>query len=347
MKKIVIVFLASIFLFSCTKKETAPKNKNEKKAVTYGVVEKREYTPEIEVTGTIEPFREANLSAILPGRVEKFYYDEGERVAKGGLIARLASEKLTQAKMEYQVVKKDYQRIKRLYQEGSVTEQKYDHIKGKYKAKKANYELVKSNTEIRAPFDGTLVEKMINEKESFMLVNPGLESGYSHANGIVRFMQLDKLKLTVNVNEKYLPNLQKGQSAVVTTDVYPEQEFTATITKISPIVNKSTRTGEVVLKLDQARKLKPGMYGYVRISLEPRKDIFVDQNAIITTTGPKQDYLYVLRNNKAYQRRIKQLYRTENQVAVEGVETGEKVILEGKMNLNDGSTVQVVNKKRN
>ena len=59
--------------------------------------------------------------------------------------------------------------------------------------------------EIIAPFDGMVAEHMLREGEEFMLLNPGLTPGFSHANGIIRFMDLSRLFLEIPVDAKDLP----------------------------------------------------------------------------------------------------------------------------------------------
>lgn len=349
MKKFTIIILSFLFIFiNCEKQEQVENGQNSsgRQVVTTVKLEKEIYQPSLEFTGSFKPHREANLSAVLPGRVEKIFFAEGEKVNQGDLIVQMAGEKLTQAKMEYQALKKDYGRIKRLFEKNSISEQKYDHVKAQYEAKKANYEMIRKNTEIRAPFSGTLVETMIQEGESFIVLNPGIKPGYSHANGVVRLMQLDSLKIEIQVNEKQLPRISKGQKAKITTAAYPGKTFHAAVTKISPIVNMSSRTVAVTLELaNPDKQLKPGMFCYVNIMLPQREAVFVPQDAIYRQPGTGNDYLFVVKSGGQVARQpIERLDTHENRVAIEGVEAGETIVVEGKSGLQSGSLVRVANK---
>lgn len=349
MKKLNLIIL-SVFLImvSCGQQDnsrTADLSES-REAVTTAKSKKKTYNPVLELSGSFKPYREANLSAVLPGRVEKIYYQEGQKVSENDLIVKLAGEKLTQARMEYQAVKKDYGRVKRLYKKGSIPEQKYDHIKAKYEAKKANYEMVRQNTEIKAPFDGTIVETMINEGESFMLINPGMKPGYSHANGVVRLMQLDSLKVEVAVNEKQLSQIAIGQKAHIQTDAYPDNRFQAEIIQISPVVDMTSRTADITLVINNSQRiLKPGMMAYVEIILPQEEAVFVPQKAIYRQPGTGRDFVFVVGPNEKVEKKSVQRITTRDQlVAVQGIPDKTRIVIQGKSRLQDGDQVIATNK---
>ena len=194
--------MALLLISACSKQEQDTKAEIKLPLVKVETTQMQSYQPVEIHSGTITAKREANLASILPGRVEKFHVQEGDDVIAGQLVAELSGELLTTAQIEYEAYKKDYGRVKRLFEKGSVPEQQYDHVKAQYEAKEAQYKLVKKNTEIRAHFAGTITKKMIEEGETFMLLNPGLEVGYSHASGVARLMDLKTLEVEIAVNEK-------------------------------------------------------------------------------------------------------------------------------------------------
>ncbi len=349
MKKLNHIILAiTLIMVNCGRQDNSQSaNLSEsREVVTTAQSKKKTYQPVLELSGSFKPYREANLSAVLPGRVEKIYYQEGQKVSKNDLIVRLAGEKLTQARMEYEAVKKDYGRVHRLYKKGSIPEQKFDHIKAKYEAKKANYEMVRQNTEIRAPFEGTLVETMINEGESFMLINPGMKPGYSHANGVVRLMQLDSLKIEVAVNEKQLSQIEIGQKAKIKTDAYPEKHFQAEIVRISPLVDMSSRTTDLNLAINNSQMLlKPGMMAYVDIILPQKEAVFVPQQAIYRQPGTGRDFVFVVHaNEKVEKKAVERITTRDHLVAVQGIPDRTRIVIEGKSKLQDGDQVIATNK---
>ena len=69
----------------------------------------------------------------------------------------------------------------------------------------------------------------------------------------------------------------------------PNEEFSAKITSVSPVVNSTNRTIETVLELDTYDpRIKPGMFANVRLVTETKEDtIVVPLNTVLTDNGEK------------------------------------------------------------
>lgn len=346
MKKILAIsFTALLLMTACSTKEQEVKSEKKRPLVKVETIELKKYQP-IEIhSGSFHAKREANLASILPGRVEKFHVQEGEDVKKGQLIAELSGELLTTAQIEYETYKKDFGRVKRLFEKGSVPEQKYDHVKAQYEAKEATYKLVKKNTEIRAPFAGTITKKMIEEGETFLILNPGLEIGYSHASGVARLMNLKTLEVEVSVNEKEVNEYHIGMPAKVITEAFPDAKFAGKITKIGHTFDTMTKTTLVTVEIKNPEKiLKPGMYCQVEIPIAEQENVFVPLKAIYREAATGMDYVYTIENNAAKKNKIKRVYTKGDFVAVTGLSAGQKIVTEGKTKIQDGSKVKVSGK---
>ena len=207
MKKLLILLSVSVFLLTaCLEKEEVQEAAPVEKKPVVATVEAKEesYSPVLEFGGSFKPFREANLSARMPGKIKKIHYREGATVPKGSVIVTLSGEMAEAAEAELEAVEKDYERVKDLVDSGVLPQQQLDHLEAKLNASKAKVKMTKENMEIIAPFDGMVAEHMLREGEEFMLLNPGLTPGFSHANGIIRFMDLNRLFLEIQVDEKEL-----------------------------------------------------------------------------------------------------------------------------------------------
>ena len=114
---------AAVMLASCSsnKQEQAQSELNVPLVSTIRV-EERTFNPVLTFTGTVFAYKEANLGATLPGKVEKIYFEEGQMVKKGDLIVELSDEMLTQAMIEHETIKKDFERVSRLREKGSISE---------------------------------------------------------------------------------------------------------------------------------------------------------------------------------------------------------------------------------
>ncbi len=344
MKKLILyIFLASSsVLWSCREKNNADEGVVEAIPTVITVrVEEKEYTPSLHFSGTVFANRESNLGAALPGKVERIFFAEGERVKQGELIVELSDEMLTQAEVENQALKKDYERVKRLREKGSISEMEYDHIKAKLEASNAKTEMIRKNTRVFAPFSGTIVERMMEEGEIFF-INPGLEPGYSMRSGIVRLMQLDPVRVRFDLNEKDLALVKENQNVIITLDAHPDKKFSGRIASIKPMLSTMTRTtpAEVILSNPNG-ELKPGMFARVTVELPKQKALFVPMNCISRTPGTSEDFVLTIENGKAKRKSVVRVTTLNDLVAVTGLQPSDTLIADGKSRIVDGQRINL------
>jgi len=316
-----------------TEKTTVP--------VTVCSVQTETYTPQHFCSGTVHASKEANVGASLPGRIEKIHVTEGQRVRKGALLAELSDELLTTAEIEYRTLKKDYDRVKRLSDKETVAVQKFDHVAAKYEAAKAKYELLLKNTRIRAPFDGVVVERLLEEGENFSFF-PAVKPGYSHAMGIVRLMALNPIHVEVEVGEKNLVQLKPGMAAKISTDAWPGRVFEGSIGAVQPMLSTLTRTAVVKIALANSdNALKPGMFARVTLEMPRAQGRFIPRTAVLRTPGTALDYVFVAEAGRARRISITRLAEQGDRLSVSGLTPDDLVILSGKQKLKDGSPIEI------
>ena len=337
---LIIIFLL-ILTISCSRNNEVENNNNDEAPnVGIQIAQKEAYEHTLDFTGSIKPYREANIGSAIPGRIEKLHYSEGDRVKKGSLIAQLSGETAAMARYEYETLQKDYERSARLRERGTATQQDYDHIKGKYKAAEARHEFFKNNSEIRAPFSGMIVEHLVNEGETFSF-SPGLEPGYSHASGIARLMQLNPAKVKIDVSENLIPELHKNIETVIKTDVYPDEIFEGEISFIRPILSTSSRTATVEITVDNPEnKLMPGMYAKVSLEMDKDSLVFVPRHAITDRQEGKGN-LWLIKDGHAIQQQTTIIDEHDGKMALKGIQEGDSIVVSGLHALMENMKVRV------
>ena len=339
MKKLKFTYLVLAgVLLSCSSETENARNENES-VIRVGTIaaEKRYHSDEFEFSATLKPFREANVGATIPGRVEKINFAEGEFVTQGSILIEMSSEPMIMAQVEKDAIEKDYNRVKRLREQGSVTQQDYDHVKAKLDASKSKLDLLKSNTRIRAPFSGVVAEHLVNEGENFMF-SPGLELGLSHTSGIVRLMQFDPLIAAIHVNEKYLRHFYNGMEAEIVLDAFPGKTFNSKVIQIGPMVSAMSRSAEIKLRLPNPdRKLLPGMFARVGIELPGDTLVFVPRHAVQEDND--RAFVWIVENGKAVQKEINPILTSRGYTALDNIDAGEKVVVAGINRLIPGISV--------
>lgn len=341
MKRYLIITIIALGIISCNTKEQQTKEKESVIPITVSKSIEKEFIPELKYSGTAFANKEANLGTAIPGRVEKIHFNIGEHVKKGDLIVELSSELYTQALIERNTLKKDFERVSRLRDKESLSEQDYDHIKAKYEATIAKTEMMKKNAEIVAPFSGTIVDHIVKEGENYLFA-PSLKVGYSMTSGIVKIMQLDVLKVEIDVNEKDISKIKKGQKAEIIFDAYPQKTFTGTIEAIDPILSTLSRTVKVKIKTENKDLLiKPGMYAKVKIKLPEEKAVFVPIESIYRQPGTGNDYVFVVEKNIVKRIPVTRKYTLNDLVAVDGIIAETTIAVGGKSKLVDGFKVVI------
>ncbi len=304
------------------------------------VLKIKTYTIErtLDFSGTIQPWKKTNLGAQMPGTIRRIFVEPGDRVKKDDLLVQMDDAQLTQARVRYELAKLDYERMKPLLDEGSISPSQLDKIKGNYEAAKAGYELTLENTRIRAPFSGVISTKWMDEGEVFTLM-----PGPAGSPTILTLIQIDRVKILINIPESELLHIANGLQAVVTVDILPDKVFKGTISRIDPTIDPASRTFQAEIKLNNSSgELHPGMFARVRVHIGSQRVVAVPRTALIRQTGSNIYYGFIIKGNLADRRVMKPGQRFDDLIEiVEGVQPDELIVIEGQYALKNGSKVQV------
>ncbi len=306
------------------------------------VVTEEEVTPVLEFSGTVEPWAEAALGSEIPGRIEHLHCDVGDTVRAGFLIAELGSETLIQVRANYDVMEKDWNRIKSLRESGTVSQQTYDRTQAAYDAARATYEKTLASTQLKAPFAGVITHRYLDEGEIFTLM-----PGAAGSPAIVRLMLLDTVKVVISVSEIEYAEVSKGQEAILVLDAHPDMEFAGEVSRIAPTLDTRSRTADVEVKFsNQDGRIRPGMFGVIRLSLVPRKLLLVNRDALIRQEGTGINFVYRVEGNTSVRQNVLMGSEFGGRVHIrDGLQASDLVITAGKMMIKNGSRVEIVSQE--
>lgn len=345
MKKLKILSFIILILFlvsGCSKNESSnEKNIEQIIPVEVITVKKADIDRDIELVGTLAAWKEANLGAQTTARIEKIYVEEGKRVKEGDLLFTMDDTQLAQAKIQYQVAKDNYDRLKPLYETGSISQSQFDQVKAAYETAEKSYKLLLTNTQFRAPFSGVITAKKLNDGEVFLL-----SPGGTGAPSIVSMMQINPVKLLLNVSEKNFRDIKLNQAVEITSDIYPDEIFKGTISRINPTINSTTRTFEVEVKIpNQDEKLRPGMFVRAKVLVGKTEGILVPRSAALKQVGTAAFYCFIIKGNVA--KRVDVNIGKEFDSLVEitnGLSLGDLLVTKGQGLLKDNSKVEIKSK---
>lgn len=296
-------------------------------------------SPSLDYSGTVEPWREASVGAMMSGQIRRIHVEAGDRVDKGDLMVEMAGEQLTQAEARFVAVKKDWERVTRLFEKGAVTRQALDQADAAYQAAKASYELVLGSTQIRAPFPGVVTATYLEEGEVFILM-PG---GGTSSPAVVELVQMDTVKVHVDVAERHLTLVRPGVRAVLTADGRPGRTFQGHVRLVEPSLSAFTRSSRAELAVpNPGEVLLPGMFAHVTLELRPQETVLVPSRAVAQQEGAGTYYAMVVDGGIVVRRELElgAVYGEHYEV-LRGLEGGEQVVTSGKFGLADGASVTV------
>ena len=179
------------------------------------------------ITSTVVAYEETYLSPALSGRIRSVKVEINDHVRKGQLLVELDRTQLDQTQLQYQQLLTDLARMDTLLQYGSITEQAYDQLKSQVETTKLVLENLEENTLLRAPYSGVITGKYYNDGE---LYSPTPNTPVGKA-AVVSMIQVNPVKVMVNLSEKFLPLVKLGMNAEIRTDVYPDEVFKGKVSR--------------------------------------------------------------------------------------------------------------------
>lgn len=291
-------------------------------------------------SGTLEPFRQMNVGSNSPGRIERIFVEEGDRVSEGAPLVQMEDNQLRQARINFETAQREYDRLVPLHAEGAVTRQQLDLARTDLENTEINLNVLEENTTLRSRVNGIVTEKWFEEDELYSAAPT--ESG---APGIVQVMQTDPLKLIINVNESQLSFIEEGQSVTLTSDALPGREFESAVDRIFPTIDPGTRSFRVEVLVENSDSvLRPGMFVRATLQTAQYEELFIPRESLMRGTSEgSQDIVFTINeNNEAIRQIVGVGMFLDEVVSIQsGIETGDRVVVKGKQRIEDGMDVRV------
>jgi len=158
---------------------------------------------------------------------------------------------------------------------------------------------------------------------------------------VALIVYMDKVKIGLNIPEKYTSQVLIGQNADITVDAYNEK-FKGVVTKISPVLDMDTRSAPVEIAVkNKAHLLKSGMFARVSLIIDESKAVPIVLKEAIMGKAPDA-YVYVIKGNKAVLRNVKLGIKQDGYFEVkDGIKEGDAVVVMGQQRLKDGIDVKI------
>lgn len=292
------------------------------------------------LTGTLNPFRIAEVRAQVPGLVSSIRVDRGDAVSQGQVMAVLdaqgirstaagARAQVAAAEANLALAQQRYESSRMLYEAGAISridfqtaEAGLEAARGQLAAAQAQAagasESARQAT-ITAPFAGEVSARMVNVGEA---VNPG--------QALFTVVNSNALELAGQIPVQQAARVRPGQRVEFSLDAYPGQVFAGVVERIEPVADPTTRRVGVYLRLaNPGRELVGGLFAAGRIITGTQDSVLIVPVTAVRDAGGAT-YVWVVENETLQQRPVS-VGSTDPArgiaAIVSGLEAGERVLV--------------------
>ncbi len=291
-------------------------------------------------TAPIEAFAEAEVIAKVEGEVRAINVEEGELVTAGQVLAQLDGDRLrlelNESAARLRKLQRDFERNQDLREKDLISVGDFEQIKYDMEALEASYNLAKLEldyTYIRAPIDGVVSERMVK-----------LGNTISNGQSVFRVTSLDPLVAYMFVPEREYRSIKAGQPVSIAIDALPDERISASVTRVSPIVDPDTGTFKITVEIPgESGRLKPGMFGRMAIIFDQHENALkIPRTALLEDAAGTS--VFVVEDEVAKRRFVTTGYAERGMVEIlDGLGDDDTIVTVGQLGLKEDSKVQVIN----
>ncbi|MBM4271554.1 MAG: efflux RND transporter periplasmic adaptor subunit [Deltaproteobacteria bacterium] len=335
----------------------------------------------LNASGYIVAQRKAAVASKVTGRLVALMVEEGNRIRKGQIIARLENDdvvaskaqseanlkvsaaNLNQAKAELEEATLSHNRNKNLISKSYISQSEFDSSEARYRrtvaavqaaeaALKASQAAVRGAdvaleyTYIRAPFDAVVLTKNADIGD---IVTP-LGAAANAKAAVVTIADMNSLQVEIDVSETNISLVKVGQPCEINLDALPDTRFRGEVHAIVPTVDRSKATVMVKVKItDKDPRMLPDMSAKVSFlsrSLRPDEQkprVAVNKLALLSRSN--RHAVFVIEGNQVREKNVTTGENLGDMIEIrDGVNPGEKVVMKPPSSLKDGARIKIAEK---
>ena len=347
-KKVLIILSLGIiiilYITGCSSEKIAEQS-IKKISVKVAPVEFQEMAQVLHTYGRLVTKKEMKLSFKIPGIIARIFVDEGQKVKKDQILARLnpaeIDSQVKQARSALAKADRDKERVENLYEEKAATLEQFQNVTTAFQIAQSQLQAAEFNlkhAEIYAPDKGRILKRMVEENE---MVGAGTPIFFFASTGAA-----DDWIIRAGISDIDLFQIKMNDPALVFFDAYPEETFSASVSEIGEAADPFTGTYEIELKIESKEKrLVSGLIAKIDISPSLKQNYAViPLDALVGAEG-KKGFVFTVDSETKTAKRIPMSigFLFEDKVAVtDGLDKIEKVITLGSQYLSDGAEVEII-----
>lgn len=321
----------------CRKKDAAGAFAAPPAQVVSAEARRQTISEKLSLVGTLLANESVEIKSETDGVIQEIAFDEGQSVEKGALLLRLDETKFqanaSEAASVHKLNEANLERSRQLSRDKLISQQDFDQVSATFESSKATVALRQrelKDARVYAPFKGIAAARN---------VSPG--QVISKNTTLTWLIDLDPVKLELNIPERFVSQLKIGQKLEFTVATHSAKKFLGEVYFIGPQVDVEFRTALVKARVpNPGLALKPGMFANVELILNSKHDAVVIPEAAVLINADKATVMVVDREQTAQVRPVTLGIRLAGEVeVVSGLQPGERVIIEGLQKVRPGGKV--------
>jgi HlyD family secretion protein len=347
---ILSVFLLVFIIIASTRNGSEDYKSNGEKFKDF-TVRKGDFKILVTANGSIIPIDRVEIKSKASGLVEELPVNQGDRIKKGDLIARLDQKDeraaVSQAQADFDIARaelvkaeREDQRKTELFSEHLISEEERDQMvldlaiaKGKLVQATTALERAKerlSESIVRAPIDGIILQKYVEKGQI-------IASGISNVSGgtpIVDIADMSTVFIQAGVDEVDIGKIKIGQPAIVLADAFPQKRFQGKIIRIAPEakIEQNVTLFDVIVQVNNEEGiLKSGMNTSIEITIIDEPDVLLIPKIALLAAESREDgvkkmAVLLKKGTEYYEQQVEiGLENFKDAIALNGLQEGDIV----------------------
>lgn len=292
------------------------------------------------LSGSLNPYRSAEVRAQVPGIITGLRADAGDRVGDGQVLATIeaagirsqavgAKSGVAAAAASLALARRQLESARMLHDAGAMSEIDFRAAQTQHEAAEAQLAAARAQsatageaagrTVVRAPFDGEVGTRIVEEGEA---VNPG--------QPLFRVVNTGILKLAGQVPVDEAARVSEGQPVEFALSAYPGRVFRGRVARVEPTADPRTRQVGVYVQLpNQDQSLVGGLFATGRIATGGTASSVTIPVQAVRTQG-QEKFVFVVENGTVARRPVTTGIRNESRGVVaitSGLQGGETIVV--------------------
>lgn len=294
----------------------------------------------VSASGTVETRYISIIGAPFAGIVESVFVEEGDMVEPGDRIALynmsdIEAEK-RRAAAQVNEVQQRLNRLENLYERDAISQSELDDVRAEHSVAVAELDIWETRSELgrlHAVSTGVITQRH---------VEPG--SPVSANQPLFRIEDTNTLIIEVALSELDVIHVNIGDSVEVIFDAYPDQRIIASVRRVFPSAETSSRRFPVEIELPEelSFNVRPGFMARALFDVDQREQTLAVPSEALLASQRNEQFLYKVQADTLVRVDVELGVARRNRTEIRsGLEQGDIIVGTNPTNLNEGTRVRI------